>query len=305
MANGKTRNLDYKVKVDTDQAERDLKRLASVEGAGGATTGSGDRSARNLAQSLDRAAKSAKSFDDGAKNASASMSRLVRGFGGMAVGLAASYAATHMENGAAKTGVEYGASAIQGASAGFALGGPIGAAAGGVIGLLKTYLDKRGEIRTASKEFERGEYVHQNTREWQLRFEGLNDVRKQGGIANTLDALNKELEHFKEVVAKNAEDVRSKIKSGDMDGAALDREALQANRGRQEQIEDAIRSLERQRDEAARPRESFAALDSLSRIGASFGGGDLGRDQLNVQREMAQTLRSIDQKTKTGGSTWQ
>ena len=35
MANGKTRNLDYKVKVDTGQAERDLKRLASVEGTGG------------------------------------------------------------------------------------------------------------------------------------------------------------------------------------------------------------------------------------------------------------------------------
>jgi len=97
--------------------------------------------------------------------------------------------------------------------------------------------------------------------------------------------------------------VRAKIQDGDFEGAALDREALQANRGRQEQIEDSIRALEQQL-ESSRPRESFSALDSLSRLGASFGGGDLGRDQLNVQREMASTLKSIDAKT-TGGMAWQ
>ena len=298
------KKLKYDVEVDTGKAEQDLKRVASIDSTGGGAAAGSDRAARSLSQSLDRAARSAKSFDEGARGASASMSRLVRGFGGMALGLAASYAAGHMEHGAAKTGVEYGSAAIQGASAGFALGGPWGAAAGGVVGLIKTYLDKRGEIKTASNDFERGEYVHQNTREWALRFEGLTDVKKNGGISATLDGLNKELEHFKEVVAKNAEDVRAKIQDGDFEGAALDREALQANRGRQEQIEDSIRALEQQL-ESSRPRESFSALDSLSRLGASFGGGDLGRDQLNVQREMASTLKSIDQKTKTGGSTWQ
>lgn len=52
-------------------------------------------------------------------------------------------------------------------------------------------------------------------------------------------------------------------------------------------------------------RASESGLDALARIGGAMGDGNFGRDQLNVQREMATTLKSIDLKTRTGGGGWQ
>ena len=116
-----TKKLTIEVDAKTDKAKRKIDALGDTGSA--PSTAAPD----NLSKALDKAAKAADRFDGDIGKASSSMTKMVRGFAGMGVGLAASYAAGHMQQGAARNAVEYGASAIQGASAGFmmaALGGP-------------------------------------------------------------------------------------------------------------------------------------------------------------------------------------
>jgi len=293
MANGKTRNLDYKVKVDTGQAERDLKRLASVEGAGGESAAGA--AAEKTAKSLNKLEQSAGGLDK-------RMLGVTRAFAGMAAGMAASYAARYFAEGSsARTAMDYGGAALSGAGAGAMAGtafGPAGALIGAGVGAAasagKTYLDKSAEQAEKLADFEKSEKIYESVKAWQDKLRELTETMNRSEIERILSNLKETEQTFKSRTTEA-------IEGGRYGEAADYQRNLGDARNRQGQLEALLRNL----DKATKPRESFAALDSLSKIGASFGGGDLGRDQLNVQREMAQTLRSIDQKTKTGGSTWQ
>lgn len=290
-----TRKLTVDIDAKTDKAESKLKGLSKIEGSAG-----GAAAPDNLSKSLDKAAKSAADFDHGLGRASGSMTRLVRGFSGMAVGLAASYAAGHMQQGAARNAVEYGASALQGSSAGAMMGGPWGAVAGGAVGLVKTYLDKSAEKEAYSKDFETSERRYQSDKAWRDRFSSITSDKNTDDSAK-LDALRAELATYKEAEAKIKASVAAFAEKGEYDNANHQRESLNENRSRQGQIESAIKSIEAgMKKEIQRTGES--ALDSLGSIGGNFAGAGVPV-YTRIAEQQLDVLRQIE--AKTGASPWQ
>lgn len=249
----------------------------------------------------DAAAKSIRNLGKSAETAHRDLSGMAKAFVGIASSMAMSYAAKHMEQGAARDAVEYGANIIGGAAAGAMagkVGGGYGMAAGAVIGgvggAVKTYLDKDAEKENYMKEFREAENLYQNSLAWQAKLRELTEAMRPEPIQTILDNLrNAERTH-----KANAQ---SRAEAGQYDAATDSRRALAETRSRIQQLE----AMQRAMQKAKSPRESIEAVDALSRIGGGRGGGDFAREQLNVQREMAGTLKSIDQKTRNGGSTWQ
>lgn len=290
-----TRKLTIDVDAKTDKAKSKLKALSQVEGSGASAAPGAD----NLSKSLDKAAKSASDFDSGLGRANGSMSRLVRGFSGMAVGLAASYAAGHMQQGTARTAVEYGAAGLQGASAGFMMGGPWGAAAGAGVGLLKTYLDKSAEQAAYTKAFEESEQRYASAKAFRDKFSSMtsgNDATAK------LDQLRAELAHYQEAEGKIKDSITAFADKGEYDNANHQRESLNENRSRQNQLETAIKSIEKGLEGANKLRTGESAVDALGKIGGNFAGGAMPV-YTRLAEEQLDVLRRIEQKT--GASPWQ
>lgn len=287
------KKLTVEVDAETSKAKRKIQELAETGVAGGESAAGA--AAEKTAKSLNKLEQSAGGLDK-------RMLGVTRAFAGMAAGMAASYAARYFAEGSsARTAMDYGGAALSGAGAGAMAGtafGPAGALIGAGVGAAasagKTYLDKSAEQAEKLADFEKSEKIYESVKAWQDKLLELTETMNRSEIERILSNLKETEQTFKTRTTEA-------IEGGRYGEAADYQRNLGDVRNRQGQLEALLRNL----DKATKPRESFAALDSLSRIGASFGGGDLGRDQLNVQREMAQTLRSIDQKTKTGGSTWQ
>lgn len=255
----------------------------------------------DLSKDLDKASDSAKRMDGSTK-------QLVRGFTGLAVGLAGSYAASHMKQGAARDAVEYGTSAISGASAGAmmgsvipGLGTAVGAVVGGAVGVGKTWLDKSGAKRQYTEEWNRSEHDYANNKAFAEFFRNLTDTGdKTKGFAERMEEARAELQRYKEVEAKQVEAIEGMIKQGRYDDATLQRGYLSQNRSRQEQLENVIRNFEDQLDKGG-VRASLGAVDALSRLGGDFTGG--GGQGMDIQKEQLDVLRSIERKTG-GTARW-
>ena len=228
-----TKKLTIEVDAKTDKAKR------KIEALGGESSLDGQAGLGQLSKALDKAAKSADRFDGDIGKASSSMTKMVRGFTGLGVGLAASYAAGHMQQGAARNAVEYGANALQGASAGFMMGGPLGAVAGAGVGLAKTYLDKDAEKTAYSKSYEEAEQRYSSAKAWREKFSDLTSLDGQAG----LDQLKAELEKYREAESKIKDSVSAFAEKGEYDNADHQRESLAENRSRQNQLEAAINAL--------------------------------------------------------------
>lgn len=294
-----TKKITIEVDANTDKAKR------KIEAMGGESSIDGQAGLGQLSKSLDKAAKSADSFSGDVGRASGSMNRLVRGFVGMGVGLAASYAASHMQQGAARDAVEYGAAALAGGSTGAMIGsagGPGGTAVGAVVGagagLAKTYLDKDAEQAAYTKAFEESERRYASAKAWRDRFSSLTDPDGQTPDAR-MAALKAELEKYRDAEGKIAGEVRTFAAKGQYDIADHQRRSLDENRSRQNQLEAAIKALE---SNSARggSSPSHSALDALSRLGAEFGGGGGVRALEQTGKDQLATLKSIERKI--GGS---
>ena len=255
----------------------------------------------DLSKDLDKASDSAKRMDGSTK-------QLVRGFTGLAVGLAGSYAASHMKQGAARDAVEYGTSAISGASAGAmmgsvipGLGTAVGAIAGGAVGLGKTWLDKSGEKSKYTEEWERSEEDYKLNKEYADFIMALTDMSdKTKSITDRLETAKEQLDASKKTEVEQVAEVNKMIKEGRYDDANIQRGYLSQNRSRQAQLETLIKRWEDQLDKGG-VRASLGAVDALSRLGGDFTGG--GGQGMDIQKEQLDVLRSIDRKTG-GTAKW-
>ena len=286
-----TKKLTIEVDAKTDKAKR------KIEALGGESSLDGQAGLGQLSKSLDKAAKSADRFDGDIGKASSSMTKMVRGFTGLGVGLAASYAAGHMQQGAARNAVEYGANALQGASAGFMMGGPWGAVAGAGVGLAKTYLDKDAEKTAYSKSYEEAEQRYSSAKAWREKFSDLTSLDGQAG----LDQLKAELEKYREAESKIKDSVSAFAEKGEYDNADHQRESLAENRSRQNQLEAAINALEKSLDKDVAHRTGGAA-DALTRIGGMAAASSV-EDMSRLASEQLDVLKRIEQKT--GATSWQ
>ena len=286
-----TKKLTIEVDAKTDKAKR------KIEALGGESSLDGQAGLGQLSKSLDKAAKSADRFDGDIGKASSSMTKMVRGFTGLGVGLAASYAAGHMQQGAARNAVEYGANALQGASAGFMMGGPWGAVAGAGVGLAKTYLDKDAEKTAYSKSYEEAEQRYSSAKAWREKFSDLTSLDGQAG----LDQLKAELEKYREAETKIKDSVSAFAEKGEYDNADHQRESLAENRSRQNQLEAAINALEKSLDKDVAHRTGGAA-DALTRISGMAAASSV-EDMSRLASEQLDVLKRIEQKT--GATSWQ
>lgn len=312
-----TKKLTIEVDADTKKAQQKLAQLnAGGDAAGGGAADAAARSADKAAKALDKAAKGADGLGESAKAGAANLQGMAKLFGGMAIRMAAGFAAQNMQDGAAKTAVGAVGSIAGGAMAGAAFG-PWGAVAGGALGAGEAIVGavgaanaRQAAIDKYSDEFDRSERSYADSRAFADRLEALTKVEKGfDDFAGRIAEISAELEKYREVEKTLVANVRAFAEAGDLDKAGLQSGYLNGNRQRQAQLEAAAKAMEAQQQAAAGRtgpafRVSTDALDALSRIGGGTGGGDWARQQLEAQKETVTVLRSIDRKTN-GGATWQ
>ena len=263
MAN---RKLKVEVELETAKAKRQAKGLENIDGSSGGYGGGSDK----LAKNLERAADSAGKMDR-------STLSVVRAFTGIGIGLAANYAASHMKQGAARDAVEYGASAATGAGMGMMAGGRfgpkgavIGALAGAGGGLLKTYLDKSGEKEKYTEDWQRSEHDYKNNKAFADFFRDLTDMSdKSKSFADRISEAEAELQKYKDVEKTLMENVEKMISSGRYDDATAQRGYLATNRQRQQQLEAAIKGLEKQTKTGG--VAYYSGTDALAKVGGGTG----------------------------------
>ena len=287
-----TKKLKVEVELETAKAKRQAKDLEQTAGGGGAV--SAPQSGKKLSESLDKAARSAEKSAGAFDKMSGTSARLTRGFAGIAVGMATSYAANYATGGT-KTALEYGGNAISGAVGGAMMAGLPGAIAGGLAGVLKTYMEKQGEVSKMSEDFKVAEDTYENNRLWQAKMRNLSEVDYSpvglNGVNLTQDRIDKTSARLAEVqkVAGDLFDEQNKIikrinehlKKGETEEAEKLQKDLAIVRAKKEQAESLEQSykkqkkslehqLEQERHDAKDPRVSTAALDSLGKVGGDF-----------------------------------
>lgn len=264
-----TRKLTAEVELKTDKAKRKLQELGSGGGGGG---GGGETStaAHKLSQNLNRAAESASKLDRSSLS-------VVRAFTGIGIGLATRYAASHMQQGAARDAVEYTANTITGASSGAMAGmaaGPkgavVGAIVGGVVGAVSTYLDKDSEQKQYSDEWNRSEGDYQRAKAFSDFYRGLTDMTdKTKPFSERISEAEAELKKLKDAEKTLVSNVDKFISGGQYDKANLQRGYLGVNRQRQQQLETAIHALKGAKLTGGVP--FYAATDALAKVGGGNG----------------------------------
>lgn len=307
MANKK---LKVEVELETAKAKRQAKELEQATGSGGspAPVGKASPAADRMADALDKASKSAgKSAESFAKVNSQAL-QLTRGFAGIAVGMAASYAANYATGGT-KTALQYGGSILSGASAGATMGqaaGPKGAAVGAIVGGIaggaKTYMDRDAEQSAVAKEYREGEERYAAAKDWEAKFRDITGIG-QNKQSDFITDDDKRLKAEMEDTAKHLEDTKANIKmlngaignlkasletmirNGDTDSEEFKKlsEDLQDHRSRLQSLESAEKALEREthqqkvaaakkKDEKDNDRGGFSASDAIGKVGIAFAG---------------------------------
>ena len=265
-----TKKLKVEVELETAKAKRQAKDLEQTAGSGG---GSAASSGKSAAASLDKVARSAEKSSSAFDRMSGQSARLTRGFAGIAVGMATSYAANYATGGT-KTALEYGGNAISGAVGGAMMAGLPGAIVGGLAGVLKTYMEKDAERSAMSKDFETGEAVYAATRRDEKKFDELSTTKPGTNISANLATVKKMIDNYGESAAKFVEAIREELKKADPDKekiAKLKRN-LDYSRAQISKYEGLAKSLESIRDKAKDPRTSTSAFDALGKVGGNFVG---------------------------------
>lgn len=267
-----TKKLKVELELETAKAKRQAKEFEQTAGSGGGSSSA--QSGKKLAESLDKAARSAEKSAGTFDKMSGTSARLTRGFAGIAVGMATSYAANYATGGT-KTALEYGGAGISGAVGGAMMAGLPGAIVGGLAGVLKTYMEKDAEKSAMSKDFETGEAIYAATRRDQLKFDGLSTMKPGTDIAANLKEVKKLIDNYGESAAGFVEAIRNELKKADPDKekiATLKRN-LDYSRAQISKYEGLTKSLESMQDAVNHDRGGFSAADSLSKLGIAFGEG--------------------------------
>lgn len=256
------RKLRVELDVDSEKAKRKVKNAVEEASATGGASVTGGASG-----AADHAAKSLKNLGDAAKETNINMKSVAKAFAGIGVGLATSYAANYMKPGAGRDAVEYGASAVTGAAMGAMVGGPVGAVVGGAAGLVKTYLDKEGERKSLSEDFEKNEKIYSASKAQEKRLRDLTDTRRGGGTTASLAALRKGLENYEKSIEGFVAEVRKELEKGSIDKERVAdlRRNIGYSRQMAERYKNAIEQIEFKGSGEA--RESMDATDALQKIG--------------------------------------
>ena len=256
------RKLRTELEVDVEKAKRKVRGALEEASATGGSSVSG-----GVGGAADGAARSLKNLGDAARETHVNMKSVTKAFAGMGIGLAGSYAANYMKPGAGRDAVEYGSAALMGGMAGAMVGGPVGAAVGAGAGLVKTYLDKEGERRSLSEDFEKSEKIYAATKSQFDRLAELTDTRKGGGTVASLAALRKGMENYEKSIESFVAEVRKELEKSsiDKDRIADLRRNIGFSRQMAERYKAAIESIEAKG--SGEFRGATSATDALQKIG--------------------------------------
>ena len=303
-----------RVELDVDNANAKKKVKEAVE-AGSASASSTPAPA--VPHEAEYAAKKLRDLGDEAGKTSTGMMRAVKAFSGMAISLAASYAASQMESGSTGQRVvgavgTVAGSAMTGAVIGSSVPGvgtAVGAGIGTAVGAGKAAIDWSAADDAAKKEkedalrsIETWERARAETLAFKKQLDELTDAERS--LSERMATVTAEIER-REVIDKNlAETQRWAV--------ANDKDAHLAEAGRRRQVNaselDRLREIQKRLEKETEPRHrnGMSAPDSLARIGGDSGGGDWNFRELAANsREQLSVLKSIDSKTGKGGTTWQ
>lgn len=304
------KKLPVEVDVETTKARRKLKELADT---GGSTAGSDavGSAAQRAARSLDNAAGAANRLSKSTTEGSSQLRSMVKVFGGMAIRMGASYAASNMETGSTGQMAVKGLGDVAGGAIAGAAFGPLGAVAGGLMGLTSALMeaaqaekDRQQRIADATFDYQKSEHDYRSNRDFAEQLKGLSDVDKGfTDFAGHITEINAVLRHYQDVEEELKNKIETFIKNGDLDKANIERAYLASNRSRQDRL---VALRERFEAEANRPaapeaRVAMDALDSLARVGGNFAGSEQGfRDLQRVNEKQVAILEKIEAKTGKG-----
>lgn len=303
------KKLKVEVDAETSKAKRKIQQLAETGGSSGVAD-SVSGAAQRAARSLDNAAGAANRLSKSTTEGSAQLRSMVKVFGGMAIRMGASYAASNMEPGS--TGqmlVKGGGDVAGGAMAGAAFG-PLGAIAGGLMGLTSALMeaaqaekDRRRAINDATYDFRKSERDYISNKEFENTLKGLSEIDKGfTDFAGRIKEIDEILERYRAAEKGRVRLTRMYIDDGDFVRANYQRGYLNRDRSRQERLE-ALRERLEKMAEASKPeaRMPIAALDSLARIGGDFTGSDAGmRNLTRINEKQVAILEKIEAKTGKG-----
>ena len=266
------------------------------------------------------AAKNLRNLGDEAGTTSSGMMRAVKAFSGMAISLAASYAASRMEPGSTgqravgAVGTIAG-SAITGATIGSAVPGvgtAAGAGVGTAVGAAKAAIDWSADDDAAKKakedalrSIETWERARAETLAFKKQLDELTDAERS--LSERMATVTAEIKRREEIDRNLSETQRWAVANGKDDHLAEAGRRRQVNASELDRLREMQRLLDKEAKGPDTPRPSFAATDALSRIGVAFApssGGDL-REMAREAREHTRILKSIDSKTGKGDTAWQ
>ena len=302
------KKVTVEVDAETKKAKRKLQELAQTGGSPAGADAVGT-SAKNAARGLDNAASAANKLSKATAEGSANIRAMTKVFGGMAIRMATSYAASNMEEGPGQMAVKGLGEVAGGAIAGAAFG-PLGALAGGLMGLTSALMEasqaekeRQQRIADATFDYKKSEHDYRSSKDFAEQLKGLTEVDKSfTDFSGRIQQINDVLKHYQDVEETLKSKIEEFIKSGDLEKANMERGYLSSNRSRQDQLVAARERLEKMA-ENQRPEErvSMTALDSLAKIGGNFAGSDQGfRDLQRVNEKQVALLEKIEAKTGKG-----
>jgi len=303
------KKVTVEVDAETTKAKRKLQELAQTGGSSAGADAVGS-SAKSAARGLDNAASAANKLSKATTEGSANLRAMTKVFGGMAVRMATSYAASNMAEGSTgQTAVKGLGDVAGGAIAGSAFG-PLGALAGGLMGLTSALMEasqaekeRQQRIADATFDYKKSEHDYRSDKEFAAKLKGLTEVdRGVESLSERIRQIDGLLEHYRDVEKDLQGKIEGFIGSGQLDKANMERGYLADNRSRQDRLAAARERLERMAERGA-PRVPTAALDSLSRIGGRFAGGGsaesvrelgrIGEKQLSLLADIKWAVKGV------------
>lgn len=263
------KKLKVSLELDTAAARRKLSGLSASAGGGPSTS--------RLSSAFESASKSVEKTAGAFDKMEGKAAELTRGFAGIAIGMATTYASNYVSNPNVKAGFGYAGNILTGAATGAMFGGPIGAVVGGVAGAATTYMANEGERSAMSADFEKSEKIFAAVRAKNALFDDLSDIKAGTDIAANLAKAKEIIENYTESTADFVAQVRGELEKmhPDKEKIADLRRNIDYNRGEIQRYERLVKTLESQesQDEESRLRGSLSALDSLGKVGGNFVGG--------------------------------
>lgn len=275
------------------------------------------------AKSFERMAAAAGKTADGLGASSKTLLRIAGSFGGMLAGTAArAIALKQPEGSTAQKALDYGGSALQGAGQGAMIGsmlGPLGTAIGAIAGfanaIAEKWLSDEEEEQKKRKQIEKTneenrEFVssmlaaQERTDKFRTMIENLGDTERslaerQAEVAAEIKKRIEEEKLLKSGMKSNSGKFADEADQKNLRQNIKDYQANHAELVRLQQLQ---KSLEDDAAPKSNDQALYQAVDSLSRIGGNFAGGDSAfRDLQRTNEKQLKALEKIE--SNTGRST--